>query len=275
MATSNNEPPGVLGTYFAQRDRHSQSTGWSELWESGQNNIWDRGKPSPALIDFISSRPDIIAQLGGGRRPRALVPGCGRGYDLPMLALHGFDVVGLDVSQKAVDTARAYVETELSQPSAYNFADGDSETRLAARPPGTVSFVCGDFFQRDWEAEYFATCDNAGFDLIYDYTFLCALHPETRKDWAQRMRELLRPTGLLVCLEFPLYKDLKAPGPPWGLQGVHWNLLAEGGDGKMDRPTTEMDEAHGSFERVEYIKPPRSYEMGRGTDMLSVWALKK
>lgn len=87
-----------------------------------------------------------------------------------MLALHGFDAVGLDVSQKAIDTARAYAEAELSRPSAYNFAEGDSEKRQAPGPAGTVNFVCDDFFQRDWEAKCFAACDGGGFDLIYDYT---------------------------------------------------------------------------------------------------------
>lgn len=96
-----------------------------------------------------------------------------------------------------------------------------------------------------------------------------------RKDWAGRMRGLLLPEGVLVCLEFPLYKDLTAPGPPWGLRGVYWNLLAEGGDGIMDESTTATDTGRGPFERVAYVRPPRSYEVGRETDMLSVWALKK
>jgi hypothetical protein len=91
------------------------------------------------------------------------------------------------------------------------------------------------------------------------------------------MKELLRPSGLLVCLEFPLYKDLTAPGPPWGLQGVHWNLLAEGGDGIVDQQTSTLATTggQGSFKRNLYIKPERSYEVGRGTDMLSVWTLKR
>lgn len=45
------------------------------------------------------------------------------------------------------------------------------------------------------------------------------------------MADLLSPNGTLVCLEFPLYKDPKLPGPPWGLNGVYWNLLVQGGTG--------------------------------------------
>lgn len=95
-----------------------------------------------------------------------------------------------------------------------------------------------------------------------------------RKHWAVRMSELLAPSGVLVCLEFPLYKHLGAPGPPWGLRGVHWNILAQGEDGMVDESSKKVVSANGQFHRVLYFKPPRSYENGRGTDMLSVWALK-
>lgn len=95
-----------------------------------------------------------------------------------------------------------------------------------------------------------------------------------RQDWASRMSELLNPSGALVCLEFPLYKDLKDVGPPWGLRGVYWNILAQGGDGLIKELGEETESSHGMFKRVLYLKPPRSYETGKGTDMLSVWMLK-
>ncbi|KAK4109173.1 S-adenosyl-L-methionine-dependent methyltransferase [Canariomyces notabilis] len=277
MSDPNPAPTGRLLSHFANRDRQQQSAGWSELWDADESQLWDRGMPSPALIDFLDS--EGASRLTGtedGRRPKALVPGCGRGYDVVMLALHGFDAFGLEVSPKAVETARDHAEKELAKPSAYSFADQDDK-RLTGAAKGIVTFVCGDFFQNDWEAGCFSAGEPRGFDLIYDYTFLCALLPEMRKDWARRMKELLRPSGLLVCLEFPLYKDLTAPGPPWGLQGVHWNLLAEGGDGIVDQQTSTLATTggQGSFKRILYIKPERSYEVGRGTDMLSVWTLKR
>lgn len=74
-----------------------------------------------------------------------------------------------------------------------------------------------------------------------------------------------------------MYKDPKLPGPPWGLNGVHWNLLSRGGDGLV---TSDGDEAEneklseGQFTRKLYIKPERTYEMGKGTDMLSVYVRK-
>lgn len=146
--------------------------------------------------------------------------------------------------------------------------------------------------------------EEAKFDVIYDYTvssshpqmhthflltndgltttqFLCALHPSLRQQWAARMSDLLPSGGLLVCLEFPMYKDPTLPGPPWGLKGVHWDLLSRGGDGIANIVGIESESmgggggtGGGQFERILYVKPRRSYEQGKGMDMLSVCVRK-
>lgn len=106
--------------------------------------------------------------------------------------------------------------------------------------------------------------------------FLCALHPSMRPKWASRMADLLSPTGMLVCLEFPLYKSPTLPGPPWGLNGVYWNLLVEGGTGIVSENGDGVSDGQteGQFLRLLHIKPARSYENGRGTDMLGVYVKK-
>lgn len=195
-----------------------------------------------------------------------------------MLALHGFDAYGLEVSPTGVSVAEDYARKELQSPQAYNFgAEATSHER------GNVSFIEGDFFKSNWQ-------EGRKFDLIYDYTvssamlrqstttkiwqFLCALHPTNRREWASRMADLLLPGGLLVCLEFPLFKDLSLPGPPWPLKGVYWNLLVEGGDGLISNGQVASNSEDGFFVREAYIKPERSYENGKGTDMLSVYTKK-
>ncbi len=206
-----------------------------------------------------------------------------------MLALHGFDVYGLDVSEKGVTLARDYATTELAKPQAYNFGSAwaSATKKSQARSQGEVKFLKGDFFKSDWEV-------GIQFDLIYDYTvsffaiffllwtaadnaqFLCALHPSMRPEWASRMADLLSPTGTLVCLEFPLYKDPTLPGPPWGLNGVYWNLLVEGRSGIVSEDRDEMcnGQVKGQFSRLLHIKPARSYETGRETDMLGIYVKK-
>ncbi|KAK4237075.1 S-adenosyl-L-methionine-dependent methyltransferase [Achaetomium macrosporum] len=104
---------------------------WSALWDSNPSGLWDRGRPSPALIDLIESGPDVIPRpkQSDTRKPRALVPACGRGYDVIMLALHGYDAYGLEVSSTAVETAREYAAAQLTAPSEYNYADTNNLDR--------------------------------------------------------------------------------------------------------------------------------------------------
>jgi methyl halide transferase len=95
------------------------------------------------------------------------------------------------------------------------------------------------------------------------------------------MAQIIRPGGLLVCLEFPLYKDPNIAGPPWGVRGgAYWDVLVRGGNGilRSEILQEEQDEHvnldGGDFTRELYVKPKRSYDAGKGTDMVSVWRRK-
>ncbi|KAL5003360.1 S-adenosyl-L-methionine-dependent methyltransferase [Aspergillus recurvatus] len=287
--SSPSQPHGKsrLISHFENRPTPSHPEAWSDLWDAGESSLWDRGMPSPALIDLLESYQDTLlhplefetekdgGDAGAGettkRRKRALVPmmaqGCGRGYDVLTLALHGFDAYGLEVSATAVSEAGTFAERELYSPQARNYGEKFDRGRARHIGAGKVQFVQGDFFADAWiENESLGLDlgkDGSGkFDLVYDYTFLCALHPAQRTRWAERMAELLHPGGMVVCLEFPMYKDPALPGPPWGVKGVHWELLAGG------------DAGQGEFKRRVYVQPERTLEVGRGTDMISVYERK-
>jgi hypothetical protein len=117
----------------------------------------------------------------------AFVPGCGSGYDVFTLTRVARRVVGLDVAPSAARRFEALRdEAGLSDSSA--------------------TIVIDDFFAFEPEAR---------FDLIWDYTFLCALEPERRRDWARRMAELLSVEGELWTLIFPVHPvPLNPDGPP-------------------------------------------------------------
>ena len=90
-----------------------------------------------------------------------------------MLALHGFDASGLEVSQTAVNVANNYAVAELSKPANDHFAQSQpARESVFDREKGNVQFVSGDFFKIDWESQCQREIDQseAGFDLIYDYT---------------------------------------------------------------------------------------------------------
>ncbi|XP_057527496.1 thiocyanate methyltransferase 1-like isoform X3 [Amaranthus tricolor] len=142
---------------------HSNPTdGWERCWEEGLTP-WDLGKPTPVLQHLL--------QTDSLPKGRVLVPGCGSGHDVVALASPERYVVGLDISEAALQKAR---ELASSSPNANYF-----------------SFLQVDFFT--WQPTEL-------FDLIFDYTFFCAIQPHLRSAWAARMRDLLKPDGELITL---------------------------------------------------------------------------
>lgn len=85
-----------------------------------------------------------------------------------MLALHGFDAYGLEISADAVATAKAYAASEMAAPSRHNFSKAGSDNLVSY---GEVKFLQGDFFRRDWETTA-PLDDGTKFDMIYDYTVI-------------------------------------------------------------------------------------------------------
>lgn len=160
-----------LTKLFESCDASNHHLRWDELWKAGDHLPWDQGCESPALAELVISALSGSLHASGtqqsspllppidsstGLRRKALVPGCGRGYDVLLLALAGYNVVGLDISSHAVEAAKAWTE-------AFHQRDGEATGSGGRR--GSVDFVCGDFFQDDWLGKA-----SKGFDIIYDYT---------------------------------------------------------------------------------------------------------
>ena len=264
---------------------------WSKLWDAGDFLPWDRKLPNPALEDTLADRKDLLGSCYriAGDRKRALVPGCGRGYDVLLLASFGYDAYGLEVSEKAVELCR-----EEQKANGHNYKVKD-ETAGA----GKIKFIAGDFFGVDWVKE----TDGAmmvKFDLIYDYTvlpflhypivkmliiskFLCALPLKMRAAWSRRMSSLLSYSGLLIALEFPTTKPAEAGGPPFACPPqLYVELLSYPGQDVSYSDSGQVVESQskelgdGSLKRVDHWQPARTHAIGRNekgevTDWVSVW----
>ncbi|KAL9943226.1 hypothetical protein D7B24_007541 [Verticillium nonalfalfae] len=272
-----------LSSTFAMSPLASHGPKWSALWEE-KYTPWDRGGPSLALNDFLLSRPNLVPPVTSSTapRPKALVPGCGKGHDVLLLAAFGYDVVGLDFAPAAASEA---IENEKSVREALR--DGD-KTADVYKPKegvpsvGAVAWATGDFFSNEW-LEQSNISEGTTFDLIFDYTFLCALPLSARPKWAARMAALLNPNGgRLVCLEFPSGKPLSQVGPPWGLTNdTYLALLARPGEEPTTAPDGSInvpDIKPGGLRRLELVKPARTHKAGEnedGTvrDWLHVWSL--
>jgi SAM-dependent methyltransferase len=155
-------PPSEPQT-FGGEALEQQGGKWIKMWDQNVTP-WDRGQPSPALMDLLDERKDLVGQswivdpTQCKRRKRALVPGCGRGYDVLLLSAFGYDVYGLDLSESGIKSARQYKKLH-----------GNDETYKAREETGRgkVTWIVGDFFKNDFLKEIGG---DMTFDLLYDYT---------------------------------------------------------------------------------------------------------
>lgn len=149
--------------------------GWEKYWAEGLTP-WDLGQATPVVQHLVHT--------GTLPKGRVLVPGCGSGYDVVAMASPERYVVGLDISDSAVKKA---TEWSSSLPNANNF-----------------TFLVADFFS--WQPTKL-------FDLIFDYTFFCAINPCMRSAWAQKIRDCLKPDGELITLIYLI--SCQDGGPPY------------------------------------------------------------
>ena len=141
---------------------------WSKLWDAGDFLPFDRGFPNPALEDTLAQRQNLLGTatqyVDGSKtatRKRALVPGCGRGYDVLLLASFGYDAYGLEISETAVQRCK-----EEYEKNGHKYPVRDEKIRA-----GKVVFVHGDFFDSTtWQGSVQSLGSQKTFDLIYDYT---------------------------------------------------------------------------------------------------------
>ncbi|KAH7100251.1 S-adenosyl-L-methionine-dependent methyltransferase [Auriculariales sp. MPI-PUGE-AT-0066] len=160
--------------------------GWDVAWKKDFTPWEVKEQTQPALKDLLNATSLPFEWPKGGK---ALVPGCGRGYDAVLIAdTLGLDVLGVDLSETAVQAAR----------------DHYSKSGSSAR----VTYESGDFFARAAPADK--------YDLVYDFTFFVAIPPALRPGWGAQVNAHLKQDGLLIILAWPLHTT-KKDGPPYAL----------------------------------------------------------
>jgi hypothetical protein len=98
---------------------------------------------------------------------------------------------------------------------------------------------------------------------------LSALPISLRAAWSYRLAHLLAPAGVLICVEWPSYKDPKAGGPPWPLPPYIYTA-------HLPRPGQE--ESKDGLHRIAHFHPKRTHNAGvvdgTITDYVGVWKHK-
>ena len=168
---------------------------WEACYETKMDN-WDLGGPTPLFERLATEVP----------KGRICVIGCGRGYDAVTFAKAGFEVTAIDFAQTAVLASR----------------------ENARKKEVEMTVLREDFFDLPDEL-------HGKFDYVLEYTCFCAISPKRRFEYDRVIWQLLKPEGKLLGLFFPLDKDVKEGGPPWGVNiselhklfSLHWDLESE------------------------------------------------
>jgi len=105
---------------------------WLERWQEGRIGF-HRADANPRLLEHHKALGDAV---------RVLVPLCGKSVDLEWLVVHGFEVVGIELSELAAQAffAERGFEPERREHSAF-----------VAYQHGNVTILVGDFFAAQGE----------------------------------------------------------------------------------------------------------------------------
>lgn len=144
---------------------------WENLYQVGDMR-WDKGAPSPGLVDFLAAHRELPGET-------VCVPGGGTGHDAGEWAKAGFRVYGYDIAPSAI---RLSQERALTNGWHAEFRVADF---LRDEPP----------FQFDW---------------VFEHTLFCAIQPKERELYVQALRRWLKPGGHYLAVNY-LIPDTDGP----------------------------------------------------------------
>lgn len=135
---------------------------WDERYKQ-KDTGWDTGKITTPIKAYLEQIKD--------RSISVLIPGCGNAHEAEWMLENGFtNITLIDISTLLVDELKA---------------------KFSKFPTENLTILNTDFFALTGQ-----------FGLIVEQTFLCALPPEKRGDYANKIAELLKPAGKLVGVLF-------------------------------------------------------------------------
>lgn len=177
-----------------------QAEFWHSRWNSNQ-------------IGFHQSRVNAYLQqhwpaLGVPAGARVLVPLCGKSLDMLWLAGQGLQVLGVELSERAVEDffTEHQLQPQVTQDGVFKvFRCEDVEIR------------CGDFFALTAE-------DVRGCSALYDRAAVIALPEQMRKRYVAHLQAILPVSakGLLITLD---YDQAQIDGPPFAVTDAEVQAL--------------------------------------------------
>jgi SAM-dependent methyltransferase len=147
---------------------------WEQRYQSREMS-WEKGAPSPGLVDFLAAHPGL-------KRGSVAVPGCGTGHDVREFARAGFEAFGFDIAPSAI-------------------AHAGEKTKAAGL---TAQFALADFLHDDPPRK---------FDWLFEHTLFCAIQPQERDDYVRAVLRWLKPGGTYLAVNYFLCEPKGPPWP--------------------------------------------------------------
>lgn len=144
---------------------------WEQRYQTG-DMPWEKGEPSPGLVDFLAAHPHLT-------RGTVAVPGCGTGHDVRAWALAGFEAFGYDLAPSAI--------------------------RLAAEKTKAAGLKAT--FQ---SADFLIEAPPQPHDWLFEHTLFCAINPDRRDDYVRSTLRWLKPQGQFLAVHY-LIPDVDGP----------------------------------------------------------------
>jgi cyclopropane fatty-acyl-phospholipid synthase-like methyltransferase len=140
-------------------------TDWEQRYQTN-DMPWEKGAPSPGLVDFLAAHPDLP-------RGTVAVPGCGTGHDVRAWTGAGFTACGYDIAPSAIRLSREKTE--------------------AAGLKATFELL-------DFLADY----PPERFDWLFEHTLFCAIDPSQRDAYVRAAVRWLAPKGQFLAVFYTI-----------------------------------------------------------------------
>ena len=173
---------------------------WLERWKNNETGF-HQTTINPYLTYFYGEKgapPELREKL------KVFVPLCGKSKDMLWLSQAGYKVFAVECSDEAV---KAFFEENALN---YKHAEKDEHALyMSSDQKSAIEIFQGDFFalhEKDLE----------DVSDVFDRAALVALPPEMRKQYVEKMAEILKP-GTRTLLVTLTYDQTQMEGPPFSV----------------------------------------------------------
>ena len=184
---------------------------WQSRWQEGRIGF-NQFTANPLLTRHCA---DLQVPIGS----RLFVPLCGKSIDMLWLAMQGYDVVGVELVETAV---QAFFAEQHIEPTIYQHADNPAIKYYQGQLPSQSSDQASASTITLWVADIFSLTltDIGAIDAIYDKAALIALPADMRIAYSEQMLSLCRGADGHVAPQLLLtlnYDQTKKDGPPFSI----------------------------------------------------------